>query len=165
MPCYLFTYHAYLSWMPDRARGYVQRHKGILPPDPDQARQYRANTTQNAITFDHDIQSLILDETHTACDRQRLRLHAVALDPTHAHILVSWHDARVVKRVRSKLKESLTRRLNNERGKRTWFVANASQKRVKDHQHFDHLVLNYLPSHRGLCWRETDPPPNTTAGC
>src|SRR4051794_35604479 len=29
MPCYLFTYHAYGSWMPDHKRGYVHRGQGV----------------------------------------------------------------------------------------------------------------------------------------
>jgi hypothetical protein len=41
MPCYLFTYHAYLSWMPDRPQGYVRRKKGIFPPDEEKAEAYK----------------------------------------------------------------------------------------------------------------------------
>ncbi|MEM1305417.1 MAG: hypothetical protein AAGG46_11005, partial [Planctomycetota bacterium] len=29
MPVYLFTYHTYGSWLPDRPQGYVQRDQGI----------------------------------------------------------------------------------------------------------------------------------------
>ncbi len=38
MPCYLFTFHAFGTWMPDREEGFVQRKKGILPPDEELAR-------------------------------------------------------------------------------------------------------------------------------
>jgi REP element-mobilizing transposase RayT len=154
MPCYLFTCHAFGSWMPDRGRGYVERNKGILPPAPDRAEQYRRNTRQHPVTFDRKIQRLLIEETRYAADRQQLRLHALALDPTHAHILVSWHDSRRVKQVRSNLKSSLTRRLNHELGKRDWFVANASRKRIRDRKHFNYLVNTYLPNHRGLFWSE-----------
>ncbi len=156
MPCYLFTYHAYLSWTPDRSRGYVERKKGILPPDPGKAKQYHDNAKDTPVKFTCTIQKLIADEVATAAQRQNLRLHAIALAPTHPHILVSWHDARRVQPVRSNLKSSLTRRLNRELGKREWFTANASRKRVRDRKHFNHLVQTYLPNHRGLTWRETD---------
>ena len=33
MPCYLFTYHAYGSWLPDHAEGYVHWKEGQQPPD------------------------------------------------------------------------------------------------------------------------------------
>jgi len=155
MPCYLFTYHAYGSWMPDRKRGYVERDRGILPSDPVRAEQYRTRARHDPVTFNRAIQRLLIDETRQAAVKQRLRLHAVALDPTHAHVLVSWHDERRVKPVRSSVKSSLTRRLNRELGKRFWLVANASQKRVRDRGHFDHLVKTYLPDHRGLFWSET----------
>jgi len=69
---------------------------------------------------------------------------------------VSWHDERRVKPVRSNLKSSLTRLLNRDVGKRDWFVANASQKRVRDREHFDHLIKTYLPNHRGLFWGEAE---------
>ena len=35
-----------------------------------------------------------------------------------------------------------------------WFVENASRKRVKDDDHFEHLMNSYLPSHGGWKWRE-----------
>ena len=41
MPVYLFTYHAYQSWMPDRARGFVQKGRGIQPPNEALAAAYR----------------------------------------------------------------------------------------------------------------------------
>ena len=33
MPVYLFTFHAYGSWLPDNPRGYVRRKEGIQPQD------------------------------------------------------------------------------------------------------------------------------------
>ncbi|MEM1355661.1 MAG: hypothetical protein AAGH88_12345 [Planctomycetota bacterium] len=43
MPVYHFTFHAYGTWMPDHAKGYVRRKLGILPPDAKMAEQYRRN--------------------------------------------------------------------------------------------------------------------------
>ena len=37
MPCYLFTFHAFGTWMPDREEGFVRREQGILPPDEELA--------------------------------------------------------------------------------------------------------------------------------
>ena len=45
MPCYLFTYHGYGTWLPDRSRGYVRRKEGILPTDEaPMAECYRKRT-------------------------------------------------------------------------------------------------------------------------
>ena len=34
MPVFMFTLHAYRSWMPDHRRGFVIRSKGIQKRDP-----------------------------------------------------------------------------------------------------------------------------------
>jgi hypothetical protein len=69
--------------------------------------------------------------------------------------LISWADERPWLKIRSGLKTSLTLRLNRDvRRRKHWFVDSASRKQVKDQEHFDHLVTNYLPSHRGWKWRE-----------
>lgn len=156
MPCYLFTFHAYGSWMPDRRQGYVARGRGALPRDEAEARRYRQRAKFETVSFERRVQRLLVDETQTAAGRQRFRVHAVATDPTHVHILLSWRDIRTVLRVRMSLKSSLTRRLNREVGRRTWFVENASRKRVRDGAHFEHLMTTYLPAHRGVFWREGD---------
>jgi hypothetical protein len=41
MPVYLFTYHAYQSWLPDNRRGFVQEHQGVQPTNGRLAAAYR----------------------------------------------------------------------------------------------------------------------------
>lgn len=154
MPCYLFTYHAYRSWMPDRERGYVRRDEGVLPPDEEMADQYRRLAKEDQVWFDAAIQRTAIDESMIAAGFQRFRLHMTATDPTHIHVLVSWTDARQWPKLRNGLKSSLTRRLNRDHHRRTWFVENASRKRVKDVAHFTYHMTDYLPKHRGWKWRE-----------
>ena len=132
MPCYLFTYHAYGSWMPDREQGFVQRGQGILPADEDLARQYRSNAKQSPVTFQENVQRVAVDELHTSFAHQTCRGHFVATDSTHIHVLVSWKDERPWKRLRSGLKSSLTRRFNREFRRRIWLSDSASRKHVKD---------------------------------
>ena len=154
MPSYLFTYHAYSSWMPDRERGYVQRGKGVLPADREKARQYRAAARQPEARFDSNVQQLVISELQTAWIHQRCRGHFIATDSTHVHVLVSWRDERLSRRIRSGLKSSLTRRLNRDVRRQVWFSDGASRKRVRDRFHFRYLVNEYLPSHPGWKWRE-----------
>ena len=158
MPCYLFTYHAYSSWMPDREEGYVRRGEGLLPADEERARLYRRDAVEQPVVFDPRIQLLLIDEVRAASPHQRFRVHYVATEPTHVHALVSWQDDRPWKNMRSNLKSSLTRRLNRELERRTWLSENASRKQVKHQAHFDYLVNEYLPSHRGRKWKEGSEP-------
>jgi len=154
MPCYLFTYHAFGSWMPDREEGFVRRGEGVLPSDEPLGRQYRERAGQSEVTFDAAVQALLIAECRTAFEKQRCRGHYVATETTHLHVLVSWPDERDWSKLRAGLRASLSRRLNKEYGKRAWFVDGSSRRRVKDQDHFDHLVTEYLPNHGGWKWRE-----------
>ena len=154
MPCYLFTYHGFGTWMPDHPRGYVKRKVGILAPDPHMAEHYRKNQLQETVDFGSTEQSLMIDEAVKAFEFQGLRGHFLATDPTHLHVLVSWRSSKTWKAVRQSLRSSLSRRLNQELGPRSWFAKQPSRKRVTERQHFEHLVRNYLPTHRGLKWQE-----------
>jgi REP element-mobilizing transposase RayT len=144
--------------MPDRPRGFVRRGQGILPPDAALAGHYRQDATQTEATFDGRIQSLLIAEVQAAAFHQGFRTHFVATEPTHVHVLVSWRDDRGWLKVRTGLKASLSRCLNRQVQQRTWLVDNASRKRVKDREHFDYLVTQYLPAHGGWKWREAGPP-------
>jgi REP element-mobilizing transposase RayT len=155
MPCYLFTFHAYGTWMPDREEGFVRRKQGVLPPDEELAKQYRDREKEDEVIFGESLQRLLIEESRVASEKQRYRVHYLATEPTHLHALVSWPDDRPALTIRTGLKSSLTRRLNCDVNRRDkWFVENASRKQVKDDDHFGHLVNSYLPSHRGWKWRE-----------
>ena len=155
MPCYLFTFHAYGTWMPDRDEGFVRRSQDVLPPDKELAKQYRERTKENEAFFDSRLQRLLIEEARIACDKQQYRGHYIATEPTHVHVLISWPDERSWLKIRTGLKSSLTRRLNRDvRRRDKWFVENASRKQVKDDDHFEHLMNTYLPSHDGWKWRE-----------
>ena len=75
--------------MPDRERGYVRRGVGIQPPDNHMAEIYRRNRKEPAVIFSEKVQQLLIDETERSCLAQRYRLHYVATENTHVHILVS----------------------------------------------------------------------------
>lgn len=154
MPCYLFTYHAYGSWMPDRDRGFVRRGEGVLPPDPARAAQYRRDANETEAVFDDDVQGLLIEEVQTAAEKQAFRLHYIATQATHIHVLVSWKDDLEWAKLRNGIKQSFSRRLNRDVRSRTWFGDGASRKRVVNQEHFDHLVNHYLPSHSGSKWCE-----------
>jgi REP element-mobilizing transposase RayT len=156
--------------MPDRPQGYVRRGEGPLPPDEEQARWYEQHASQAAVLFNQDIQRALICAAREAATHQKVRLHCIATEPTHVHVLVSWKDDRTWQRMRTGLKQSLARTLNRTPGpraglpaamggeddeRRKWFSDGASRRRVRDRRHFDHLIDEYLPSHRGAFWRES----------
>ncbi len=154
MACYLFTFHTYGSWMPDRPEGYVARGQGIQKTNHHLAQIYRDRATHDTIMLNPAQQDIIINELRVASQRQDWRLHAAVATPTHVHLIVSWREYRPWDQVHAAIKQSLTRRLNREAGKRPWFGRGGSRKRVTDRKHFDHLASTYLPRHRGRYWRE-----------
>jgi len=160
MAVYHFTFHAYRTWNADHPRGLVRRGEGILPPDDDMARKYDRRAAGPITLFGPFCQQVLVWIAYDACARRQWRLHFVATEPTHVHILLSWRGYQPWEEVSDRLKNlaslMLGRKLGRPQGK--WFSRKASRKRVRDRKHFDFLVNEYLPRHRGLKWREGDPP-------
>jgi REP element-mobilizing transposase RayT len=153
MPVYLFTYHAYRSWMPDREEGFVQRGEGVQPKNQALSNIYRQQANEDQLDFSEETQKKLIDEVLIAGKHQGFDAHFIATDSTHVHVLVSWKTDRTWKQLRNRLKTSISIRLNRELGRRTSLSEGASRKQVKDQSHFDRLVRQYLPKHRGWKWQ------------
>ncbi|MEX0775976.1 MAG: hypothetical protein WD042_09720 [Phycisphaeraceae bacterium] len=154
MAVYLFTFHAYRSWMPDHRRGYVRRGRGILNPDQAMAANYRRRARFEAVRFDdHDCQTL-LDAAQTLCQspaRAGWRLHTGVAVFNHVHLLVSWRGYVAAQRAKAALHRALTVELRDAHDAppgRPWLARNGSIKRITTRRHFEHLLHTYLPSHR-----------------
>ena len=158
MPAYVFSYHTKLSWMPDDPRGYVKRHKGILPSDPNEAERYRRHAVHSAFTLTDELQRAVIEEVLVASKQQELRSHFVATEPTHIHILASWRSDKTWQAVRNGLKSSLTKLLRRVHGAeaadRQFFSNGSSRKHVRNQRHFDHWMTEYGPKHSGWKWCE-----------
>ncbi|MEO0963527.1 MAG: hypothetical protein AAFY08_00260 [Planctomycetota bacterium] len=152
---YLFTMHTYGSWLPDRARGYVKRGRGVLAADTQMAGWYREAMTADVVRWDAAQQRAVIDVIRLHCEIKVWDPYAIATDPTHVHALVGWRDRTEWPDVRRGLKTSITRALNERFGRRRWLSEGGSRKRVSKPEHFDHLWKVNLPSHRGACW-DTD---------
>ena len=153
MPVYHFTFHAYGTWLPDKPKGYVRRKQGVLAPDPSTAKQYRARMSQPPSCFTAEQQAVLYEELIKGQALQHYRLHAVGMEGSHLHVIVSWADDRDAVGLRAQIKSAMTRQLSKRFEKKKWFVRNASQKRIQDRKHLDYLCAHYLPSHRGLFWQ------------
>jgi hypothetical protein len=73
MPCFLFTYHAWGSWLPDRKPGYVHWKQGLQSSDPAMADAYRRNMKIEEAQFNDQRQRLILEELQQAAAFQKFR--------------------------------------------------------------------------------------------
>ena len=152
MPCYLFTYHAYGSWLPDRKQGYVKRHQGILPQDMQKHGLYAKAMTEEIVNFSSEHQRCIIESLIKSQTPQRFELHYVATDPTHVHALLAWRDDRNVVAMPGLVKGSISRELNAAMKRRTWLSEGGSRKQVRNREHFDYLMTTYLPKHSGWKW-------------
>ena len=161
MAVYLFTYHAYRSWNANNSRGYVRKGQGVLAPDAARALQYNRSAKEPPARFSAEYQQVMLWILADACQRREWRLHRVATETSHVHVLVSWRDFLTWQKVRGKLKNLMSRELGRQSSLpgRRWFSGGASRKRVRDRQHFDYLMTKYLPRHNGLVWKEGEPLP------
>ena len=111
MPCYLFTYHAYRSWMPDRAEGFVQKGRGIEPPNERLAKAYADAACYPPYHFAADVQRFLIGTALHLCQRRGWRVHGAATEVTHLHLLVSWRDETPWQDVRGKIKNILINKI------------------------------------------------------
>lgn len=162
MPVYLFTFHTYRSWLPDRKRGYTKRGFGYQPADATLREEYDERASYPAVELDQRLQEIAIAQLQHSCRILKVRLHAVGTDPTHVHVLVSWKHVGEWIEVRRSIRRWLTVALRGELDpyqgtadvKRPVFSRSSSRKKVNNEKHFAYLVKRYLPSHRGVCWTE-----------
>ena len=152
MAVYLFTIHAYGSWLPDRGRGYVRRGEGVLPTDEQMAGWYRRDMSDDVVQFDRAAQRVIVDAVCRHCDALDYELYAVVTDQTHVHVLVGCKTYKAWGAVQRGLKSAISRGLNAELQPQQCLSRGANCKRIVDKSHFDHLMTHYLPSHRGVSY-------------
>jgi len=153
MPCYLFTWHTYGSWLPDRPQGYVHWSRGRQSSNIALAECYRQQQKQTTALLTETLQLEITEEIIDAAEEVGFKLHFVATETTHVHALVSWRNERHWKQLRRSIRRSLTERLNRFE-RRKWFSRGGDAQQVKDREHFDYLTSTYLPSHSGWKWCE-----------
>lgn len=167
MPVYLFTYHAHQSWMPDRARGFVQKGRGIQPQNDALADAYRRAAKHEPFEFDAATQIRLIVKSRAVCVGEGWRLHGASTELTHLHVLVSWSDEGLeFQKVRGRIKNLVSLDLSQRAGVtgRPWFAGEASRRRVRTREHFEYLLQQYLPKHGGVQWYEDRGWVNVPAG-
>jgi hypothetical protein len=154
MPCYLFTWHAYGSWLPDHPQGYVHWKRGYEASNLALALRYQQKQQQSSALLLESAQRKLIDEILVTAEAAHFLPHCVATVITHIHALVSWDDQRSSEQLRRSIRRSLTQRLNSV-ARRKWFSRGGHAKQVRGREHFDYLTTVYLPSHSGWKWCKT----------
>ncbi len=108
---------------------------------------------QQTIEFSADMQRILVAAARESGIHLKATIHAVATEPTHVHVHLSWKHDRLWKSMRSSIRSAMSRSMNAAFTRRDWFASSPSRKRVRSYSHFDHLMLTYWPKHRGLVWR------------
>lgn len=152
MPVYLFTYHAYGTWLPDKPKGYVRRKEAVLPANADKADTYRGQMKYPAVTFDEPIQRLLIEAVQSTAPFLDVAFRLIATEPSHLHVLLQWEHDRSWDKLRASIKIKLSKVLKEEIGNRPWLSEGASRKQVKEDEHLHYLENEYLPGHRGWKW-------------
>ncbi|WP_231956296.1 hypothetical protein [Posidoniimonas polymericola] len=103
--------------------------------------------------------------THDCCQNRGWQLRAIAIIPSHTHLVVSWRDVTECGKVFAKIKNLVSLELNRsgDRRREHWFSRSGSKQQVKDREHYERLLCRYLPKHNGYFWREGMPPPQKPA--
>jgi hypothetical protein len=161
MPVYLFTFHAYRTWMPDRPQGYVVRGQGILPPSQEAADEYRRRAKKDLLYFDASMGWAMIEESAALCEHETWTLYETTADKTHVHVMLGRRTAAKRDAVAKRLKQRLGRALSIAmKARGPWFSRGKSGKRVRDRAHFDRLMKIYLPKHGPIRYslRDRRPP-------
>jgi len=167
MPVYLLTAHAYRSWREDHPRGYVQRGEGLKEPS-ERLADWRARRAHfDEARFEREMQEALHEVVVTIAREKQVRLHACCTCPTHVHALISFRSpactcgssakhcrkncpgkARaddVMVRIKRKMGQTLAKRMNT--CGRPWFSRGWDTQPVKNREHFNHHLTEYLPRH------------------
>ena len=147
-----FTLHAYGTWMPDRPQGYYKNRDGLREADDEEASRYRGRQRERSARFDPNVQRVIIEALHESARVHNWTLIVVGTDDCHVHLIAGWHDDRPPDLLQRRIKTTLTYHLNARVGRRTWFLRDGHDRRVRDREHFEYLRHVYVPSHRGVGW-------------
>jgi REP element-mobilizing transposase RayT len=151
--------------MPDHPRGYTTRDNGYRAPDERMSDLYHLRANHAPVVFTEQFQRWLIDAILETRPHLHTRVHGVATESTHVHMLVSWDSDRPWEAIRKSIRTAMTRharamldlqRSESDKDARHQpvFSDGGSRKQVHDRSHFAHLMTQYLPDHSGLQWFE-----------
>ncbi len=156
MPVRLMTLHAYGTWLPDRAKGYVHHQRGLCEQDVPLANYYAHKQTEPTASFGVEAQRVLATTLCGTQDHLLIELDALSVDPTHLHALFAWRHDRDGAALAKAIRHALTLHLNRQIERRRWFTHRGHLRPVVERGHFVYLRDEYIPSHRGTVWRRPE---------
>lgn len=147
---FLITWTTYGSWLPGDARGWVNRREpGIQPPDASRER-FAISALATDVVQLNEKQRQIVDATiRRHCQLRDWPLHALSVQATHVHVVVSADVA--PEKVLEQFKAWCTRRLNEAEaagadptGQHKWWTRHGSTKWIKDEAYLNNAIRYVL---------------------
>lgn len=150
----MINFHGYRTWMPDHPRGYTRHGEGIYAPDTNMADRYAKRAKFDRVIFDELRQQVVVSAIREVCQNIDVDLYYAVCIRTHGHAVVAWRDTRPWTQISDRIKRIVGLKLARSENVfgRKWLAARPAGKVVKDVDHLRHLMIRYLPSHRGATW-------------
>jgi hypothetical protein len=166
MAVFVGTVHAYRSWREDDPRGHVQRGEGLRKPNASRAKWRAEHARNEPARFDRALQEIFVRVVEEIIKEFDFRLHAQSATRTHLHVLMSFRSPactcgaskyclascparqlteKYLARLKRKLGQAAAKHHNTKR--RPWLSRGWDITPVRNRDHFNYLVEEYLPKH------------------
>ncbi|HVX84029.1 MAG TPA: hypothetical protein VH253_04360 [Phycisphaerae bacterium] len=140
--------HAYGSWHPDHPSGWHQHGENMpLRPDFHLGKRRRASQRWTTVHFPVEVHGELVDLAADICRRRGWQFHAIALTPSHMHLVYSWRTGLAALDTQAVFKRILGWKLAKLSGVsgRRWFSDGGRPKLVRSAEHLAFLLEEYLP--------------------
>jgi REP element-mobilizing transposase RayT len=146
---FLITWTTYGTWLPGDARGWVTRREpGIRQPDAGRERFARSTLSAETVQLNETQRGIVETTVRRHCELRNWALHALSVQTTHVHVVVSADIA--PERAMEQFKAWCTRRLNEAEGvnvasagQHKWWTRHGSTKWIKDEAYL-HNAIRYV---------------------
>jgi len=146
---YLLTWTTYGSWLPGDARGWVSRTQpGVQAPDASREHHARIFLSASDVVLDEEQRRIVETTIRRHCEIRNWALHAVSVQSTHIHVVVSADIA--PEKAMEQFKAWCSRRLSEAEPvgstsavQPKWWTRHGSTKWIKDEVYL-HNAIRYV---------------------
>ena len=144
---YFLTWTTYGTWLPGDDRGWVDKHHNpsqpvIRPPDRATEMAARSRMAEESARLDGPATAAVSESLRETCRYRGWRLHALSVQSSHVHVVVSAGEARP-ERVLQALKAYASRalaRLPSLSRRQHWWTEGGSKRFLNDQRSFEAAV-------------------------
>ena len=137
------TFGVYMARPPGSSRPHVDRNQNeyqdaLAPPNPELERWAREHAGFEAVELNWEQRRLVEGAIIELAARFRWRIHVIAVQSDHAHVVLSA--ARDPEELRETIKAAASRVLNEKYGVRPWWAVGGSSKYLWKREYFQNSV-------------------------